>query len=707
MVKTLYIMATEPNSGKSTITLGLMQLFVRHIHKVAFFRPVIEDTRPDELDHDIDLILQRFNLNIRYEDTYVTTYSEARDLITSGKTDLLLRKILLKYKELESEYDFILCQGTNFLGRHAAFQFDLNSEIAANLDIPVALTINGYGRAVEDIRTAARTSFELLREKHLEMVCAFVNRAALSPEQIRECRESLCNEIFCPNAPIFIIPEEIALSRPTMGDVQKWLNAKVLFGKNRLDNQIQDYSIAAMQAGNFLEHIKQGMLVITPGDRSDIVLASLASRYSYTTPDIAGLLLTGGFTPQETVASLLKGISRAPLPILSVPEPTYPALERLLTIKPRIAPGDYRKINTALSLFERNVDTEALTNRIINRTSSRITPMMFEFKLLEQAKRHKMRIVLPEGEEERILKAAETICQREVVDLILLGNKTIIDRKITEMGLELPGAQYVQPLDSPEYEDYVQTYYEMRKAKGISLDEARDKMADPTTFGTMMVYKNAADGMVSGSITTTAHTIRPAFEIIKTKPGFSIVSSIFLMCLQDRVLVFGDCAVNPNPTEEQLADIAISSAHTAKTFGITPRVAMLSYATGASGKGEDVDRVIAATKLTKKRAPELLLEGPIQYDAAIDPEVARTKAPQSQVAGKATVFIFPDLNTGNNTYKAVQRAANAIAIGPVLQGLNRPVNDLSRGCTVPDIINTVMITAIQAQAEKGLRPFKE
>ncbi|HEU6436709.1 MAG TPA: phosphate acetyltransferase, partial [Nitratidesulfovibrio sp.] len=350
----------------------------------------------------------------------------------------------------------------------------------------------------------------------------------------------------------------------------------------------------------------------------------------------------------------------------------------------------------------RCVDSQELGRRLINRKSSRITPMMFEFNLIERAKQNRMRIVLPEGVEERVLRAADILARREVADIILLGDADKVGSKVSELGLDLDGVQIIQPNLSPKFEEYAQTYFELRKHKGISIERARDTMNDVTYFGTMMVHKGDAEGMVSGSINTTAHTIRPAFEFIKTKPGFSIVSSVFLMCLKDRVLAFGDCAVNPNPTAEQLAEIAINAAHTARIFGIEPRVAMLSYSTGSSGKGADVEKVIEATRIAKERAPELLLEGPLQYDAAIDMDVARTKLPGSQVAGQATVFIFPDLNTGNNTYKAVQRAAGAVAIGPVLQGLNKPVNDLSRGCTVPDIVNTVAITAIQAQAEKGL-----
>ena len=307
------------------------------------------------------------------------------------------------------------------------------------------------------------------------------------------------------------------------------------------------------------------------------------------------------------------------------------------------------------------------------------------------AKADKKTIVLPEGEDPRTIEAAKKIVEEDLANLVILGNPDEID---------VPGATVIDPRNAEKHEEYASKFAELRAKKGVTIEQARAQVMDATYFGTMMVKKDDADGMVSGSINTTAHTIRPAFEFVKTKPGFSVVSSVFLMCLKDRVLAFGDCAVNPNPTAQQLAEIAIASAHTAQVFGIEPRVAMLSYSTGTSGKGADVDVVVEATRIAKEMAPDLALEGPLQYDAAIDPSVAKTKMPDSQVAGRATVFIFPDLNTGNNTYKAVQRAAGAVAIGPVLQGLNKPVNDLSRGCTVPDIVNTVAITAVQAAAEK-------
>jgi phosphate acetyltransferase len=331
--------------------------------------------------------------------------------------------------------------------------------------------------------------------------------------------------------------------------------------------------------------------------------------------------------------------------------------------------------------------------------STRMTPLQFEQELIDRAKADRRHVVLPEGNDDRILQAAEQLLRRGVVDLTILGGEEQVRARAAALGLDLGGARLVDPATSPWREEFAQTYYQLRKHKGVALTLARDSMVDVAYFGTMMVHAGLADGMVSGAAHTTAHTIRPAFEVIRTAPGTSIVSSVFFMCLADRVLVYGDCAVVPNPDAEQLADIAVSAAGTAAMFGIEPRIAMLSYSTGESGAGEDVDKVRKATTIARGQRPDLPIEGPIQYDAAIDPEVARTKLPGSPVAGRATVFVFPDLNTGNNTYKAVQRSARAVAIGPVLQGLRRPVNDLSRGALVADIVNTVAITAIQAQAE--------
>ena len=703
MANNLYITATESKSGKSAVVLGMMQLLLRDIRKVAFFRPIINRPVKEAVDHDTNLILTHFNLDIPVADTYAYSLQDARELINNGQHATLLENILKKYKQLEDSYDFVLCEGTDFLGKDAAFEFDLNADIAANLGCPVMVVANGQQKAAHEIIASTQLTIDLLDEKGLDIVAAVINRASVTDAERDEVISSLECKVNCTNPlAVYVVPEEPTLGKPTMGDVKKWLNAQVLYGHGRMETLVDDYVIAAMQIGNFLDYVTPGCLVITPGDRSDIILAGLATRLSGAYPDISGMLLTGGIQPAPNVHRLIEGWTGVPIPILSVKDHTYKTIQTLNELYGKIEPDNDRKINTALGLFERCVDSQELGRRLINRKSSRITPMMFEFNLIERAKQNRMRIVLPEGVEERVLRAADILARREVADIILLGDADKVGSKVSELGLDLDGVQIIQPNLSPKFEEYAQSYFELRKHKGVSIERARDTMNDVTYFGTMMVHKGDAEGMVSGSINTTAHTIRPAFEFIKTKPGFSIVSSVFLMCLKDRVLAFGDCAVNPNPTAEQLAEIAINAAHTARIFGIEPRVAMLSYSTGSSGKGADVEKVIEATRIAKERAPELLLEGPLQYDAAIDMDVARTKLPGSQVAGQATVFIFPDLNTGNNTYKAVQRSAGAVAIGPVLQGLNKPVNDLSRGCTVPDIVNTVAITAIQAQAEKGL-----
>jgi len=385
------------------------------------------------------------------------------------------------------------------------------------------------------------------------------------------------------------------------------------------------------------------------------------------------------------------------LPVLVTPGGTFETASNLAAVRGRLTAGSRTKLETALRVFHESVDTEALLTAIDVAESNVVTPLMFQYRVIERARADRRHVVLPEGDDERILRATAILLRLGVADLTLLGDDAAIRAKASLIGIDITGATVLSPYDPELVGVFSKEYTKIRAHKGMTEELAADIVCDVSYFGTMMVHMGMADGMVSGAVHTTAHTIRPSFEIIKTAPGTKIVSSVFLMCLSDQVLVYGDCAVNPDPTAQQLADIAISSASTATQFGIDPRVAMLSYSTGTSGTGADVDKVRAATDLVHELRPDLLAEGPIQYDAAVDPLVAATKLPNSRVAGRATVLIFPDLNTGNNTYKAVQRSANAVAIGPVLQGLNKPVNDLSRGALVADIVNTVAITAVQAQ----------
>lgn len=705
MSNNLFITATEARSGKSAICLGVMELLLRSVDKVAFFRPLI-NVEPDqkEKDNDIDLIASYYRLGgIPYHEMYAYTTSEASNLITLGKHEELFEGIFNRYKALERNYDFVLCEGTDLEGSTSAFEFDINAEIANNLSCPVLLVANSHDKTVDETLGSIEMSLDSLDEKGCKIVATIINRA--DPENTREIIKGLERKVLGDKQLIYAVPDEKSLGNPTVGEIVKILNAKVLYGEDQLKRHVHSFTVAAMQLRNFLKRIKRGTLIITPGDRADVIVACLSSVSSMSMPNIAGIMLTGDLIPEETICKLIEGFTHM-VPIISVETDTFQSARIVDNVHAVISPENTRKITKALEIFEKNVDVEQLGEKIIETQTHIVTPRMFEYGLLQRSRAHRQHIVLPEGNEERVLRAAEILLRREVVDLTLLGNEEAILKKITQLGLQLDGVSIIEIQKSNLYHDFVQTYYELRKHKDVTMEMARDIMSDVSFFGTMMVQKNVADGLVSGAAHTTQATIRPAFEIIKTKPGFSIVSSIFFMCMEDRVLVYGDCAVNPDPTAQRLAEIAINASQTAKTFGIEPRVAMLSYSTGESGKGENVEKVREATRIAKEMAkksePGLKIEGPIQYDAAVDPGVAEIKMPESDVAGNATVFIFPDLNTGNNTYKAVQRTAGAVAIGPVLQGLNKPVNDLSRGCTVTDIVNTVAITAIQAQAEKGL-----
>lgn len=701
MSKSLYIAATEARSGKSAIVLGVMQLLLTHLRKVAIFRPIIHDNLRGR-DHDIDLILRHFKLSQDYESTYAYTQSEATRLLNDGKHSLLMENILDKFKELEAKYDFVLCEGTDYLGGEAAVEFDINLDVVGNLGSPVLAVLNAMNSDEDEVCDLAIRTVDIFEEKGLDVISVMVNRA--SKKFSADLAERIRGKFKGDDKPlIYVLPDDKRLGNPTMKDVVKWLDCNVLYGRDRLETPIDNYVVAAMQIENFLKYVNEGSLIITPGDRSDIILGALSSRLSDAYPNVSGILLTGGIRPAMTIHHLIEGWKGVPLPILVAPGHTYKTAQVLRGLHGTIDPENQVKVLSAMGLFETCVDSHELQQKLVSTVSSRITPFMFEHNLLHKARECKQHIVLPEGTEDRILRAADILRRRDVVNLTLLGNENEVRQAASAIDIKLDGIEIVDPVKSEHFDRFVDEYLELRKHKCIVKDDARDRMSDPTYFGTMMVYAGVADGMVSGSVTTTAQTIRPAFEFIKTKPGVSIVSSVFLMCQNDKVMAYGDCAVNPNPDAQQLAGIAISSAHTASIFGIDPKVAMLSYSTGESGKGMSVDKVKEATKMIREMAPDLAVEGPLQFDSAVDPEVAAELMPDSNVAGKATVLIFPDLNTGNNTYKAVQRSQpDSVAIGPVLQGLRKPVNDLSRGCSVRDVVNTVAITAIQAIAEKEL-----
>ncbi len=694
MSKGIYVATLEPNSGKSIIVLGLMRMLLGKTPKVGYFRPIIEHDTTGARDNHINTVTSFFDIPISYKDTYAYTRHEVLDLYNRGKAGDVINKVIEAYKSLETQFDFILVEGTDFSHENSSLELDINLLISKNLGLPVIMVAQGGDNAVDDILENVQLAYNTFKED-VNVISIIANKIA--PNDVSVLKEKLTKRI-TDATEIAVIPKIKSLASPTIKEVIKTLGGKVLFGKHAINNQAQHYSVGAMQLRNYLTHLKANALVITPGDRADIILGALQANSSKNYPKISGIVLTGGLIPEAPILKLIEGLSSV-VPIISVQQGTFNVTNSIGKIKSRIYAENTEKIEVSISTFEKYVDTKKLAEALIGFKSKTITPRMFQYNLLQRALKHKKHIVLPEGHDARVLKAAARLLEQQVVGLTLIGELSIIKTILTEedISLQLEHLNIVSPQQSPNFDDYVQTFYELRKHKNINLDMARDAMADVSYFATMMIYKGHADGMVSGAAHTTAHTLRPALQFIKTKPGVNIVSSVFFMCLEDRVSVFGDCAINPNPNAEQLAEIAVSSARTAENFGIHPKVALLSYSSGASGKGEDVDKVRQATEIAKTKAPDLKIEGPIQYDAAVDMRVGKSKLPNSDVAGQASVLIFPDLNTGNNTYKAVQRETGALAIGPMLQGLNKPVNDLSRGCTVDDIYSTVIITAIQAQ----------
>ena len=693
MADNLYIASLEPHSGKLVVTLGIMEMLSCRINRLGFFRAISPVAA--EKDSHIKLISSRFNVSLEPEQMVGVTYDQARSWIAAGEERHLFREIVRKFKAAEETCDFLLCEGPDITHLSDAFEFGISIRIARELGTPALYVSSALGLSLTKLLENLKVAEKTFKQLQCPLLVILVNRVtpALMDEAATMVKEQCSTDI-----PIDLMPEIERLNRPTMEEIIEELQADWFGGPRAgLKRDVLDFKVAAMSPANFLDYIEKDDLIITPGDRPDIIFTTLAAITSKNYPSPAGILLSGNLTPADSVVHVLEGIDDMPIPIYRVPSDTYRTVMRATAVTGKLRPDNEHKVARALGLFESSVDIPALEERIRLTPSTTMSPLMFEYSIFQQAKKDRKHIVLPEGDDERILQAAEILRLRDVVDLTILGREDVIKTKAAMLGLKLESVQFINPETSDLRNEFAETFYELRKHKGITMDNAHDVMTDVSYFGTMMVYKDMVDGMVSGAAHTTTHTIRPAFQFIRTPPDVLLVSSVFLMCMDTRVLVYGDCAINPNPNAQQLAEIAISSANTARLFGIDPIIAMLSYSSGDSGAGNDVDQVREAVQIARKRRPDLKIDGPIQYDAAIDATVASKKMPESEVAGRATVFIFPDLNTGNNTYKAVQRSSGAVAIGPVLQGLNKPVNDLSRGCLVPDIVNTVAITAIQAQ----------
>lgn len=683
-ISAIYVASPEGDTGKSTIALGILHRLAATVARVGVFRPI---TRISEgRDYILELLLSHTTAGLPYEECVGVSYQQLHD-----DPDAALGDIVDRFHHVADRCDAVLIVGSDYTDVATPSELSMNARIAANLGAPVVLAVKAKDRTPAQVEQVVELCMGEIAAQHAYTAAVVVNRC--DPAQMPDVAAALSD------LPLrsYVLPEEPLLVAPSVAELQAAVEGTVVKGDPALlVREAQDVLVAGMTAEHVLERLTEGVAVITPGDRSDVVLAVLSAHAAEGFPSLSCVILNGGLPLHPAIDALVAGLGLR-LPVLQTRFGTFETASRVAATRGRMTMESPRKVDTALALMDTYVDTADLLAQLAIPIPTVVTPQMFTYQLLDRARADRKRIVLPEGDDDRILKAAGRLLKRNVADLTILGEEQQVRARAAELGVDLSDAVILDPQRSELCDRFAEQYAEMRKHKGVTVEQARETIHDVSYFGTMLVHNDMVDGMVSGARHTTAHTVRPAFEIIRTLPDVSTVSSIFFMCLAHEVLAYGDCAIVPDPTAEELADIAISSARTAAQFGIEPRVAMLSYSTGTSGSGADVDKVRKATDLVRSREPELLVEGPIQYDAAVEPSVAATKMPDSQVAGHATVLIFPDLNTGNNTYKAVQRSAGAIAIGPVLQGLNKPVNDLSRGALVEDIVNTVAITAIQAQ----------
>jgi phosphate acetyltransferase len=699
MEKKIYIAATENRSGKSFITIGLINALQAIIPNVGYMKPIGQTNSKvtGGIDQDALLIKKVFGLSDRDTDINPATMNDAVD-----NKETLFEKIFESYGKIASGKDVVIIEGTDYTSTIAALEFDINAEIALNLNAPVLLVARGFGRTVEAIVRSVAECADSFREIGCNLIGVVANQFELKnyAENVALLRELLEKK----GIPFFgTVAHNPILSGPRLREVWKELNAEIVYKGDDLSKVVTDVKVLAMMPENALNYLKDkdGCLLITPGDRIDLIFTAMIAQKSFQFPRFSGVILTGGLLPGENARKLLDGIADAGLTVLSVADDTYSTAMKINQISGELTLEDTEKLEIVKNAVERNIDFTRIHVQLGEVSREITTPRMFQYRILEKAKSALKSIVLPEGTEGRILQATEELVRRKVCSICLIGNEEKVREAAKRVGANIEGAKIIDPLTVEQSlsNEYAETYYQLRKHKGVTREMAIDGMLDPLYFATMMVYKGHADGLVSGSTHSTAETLGPVLRIIRSRRDISLASSIFFMCMPENILIYGDCALVENPTSEQLADIAITSAETAGVFGIKPFVAMLSYSTGASGKGKDVEKVREAATIAQKKRPDLAIEGPLQYDAATSEEVARVKIHDSKVAGRATVYIFPDLDAGNTAYKAVQRSAKIIAIGPIVQGLNKPANDLSRGATVQDIVYTVAVTAVQAQQE--------
>ena len=690
-IKSIMVISRVPKSGMRITLMGLISMLKQEVQDIALLKPIVSDKK--EYGEDIEFFTNYFKLTQKPKNSYGISVSKIKKEIARDNIKNIYETLLEQYEALLNRYDFVLCEGVQSLELEEFLDFDINFEIAKNLQIPVIEIVNGYQERFETIKENITYIIHQSQKEGVQLLGIFVNRVS---NDILQKLKDMSVEV-----PLFLLPEIKELNKPTLLDIIKQTNAKLITtDRGMLERVVEQTKIATMMLDNYLNYLENGDLIIVSGDRSDIIVGTFVASLSNYYPSITGIIVTGGIIPNANISKLLEGTNIPALPILALHTNTQESVMLLESVSPQITTDSHQKIALANGIFSEYIDLNLLKKHLSLPQPKYMTPIRFTHMLYTKAKLLKSNILLPESEDERVLRAVDRVLKLGLCDITFLGDPIEIKHKSTLLGLDLSMATIINPKKSKYKDEFIEIFYQLRKEKQIVKAMARELMSRTNYFATMMLYLGYVDGIVSGATHTTRETIKPAFEIIKTRKGVDIISSLFFMLVNNRVLVYADCAINPNPSSKELAQIAINSANIAKSLGIEPKIAMLSYSSGTSGIGEDVEKVRTATQIVKQKEPTLLIEGPIQYDTAIDKKVAHQKMPNSKVAGEATVFIFPDLNTGNNTYKAVQRSANAIAIGPILEGLNKPVNDLSRGCLIEDIINTIAITAIQAGATK-------
>jgi len=679
-MRAYFVAATQPNVGLTSVSLGLLRALQRRGLKVAFVKPVTKrtaETEPSVLF--ARSICQAANTPDPLPMSLVT------QRVTSGKTDELLEDIVSLAMSCTDGADVLLVEGIH-ADPSRAFIPRLSGDIARSLQADVVLVASGA-----DAQGIAQASYMIaqVRNSARNVVGVIFNRAAADFDEAAVVAQ-------LDGVPIWGVVENNAkLSAPRTIDVARHLGAEVMIEGDIASRRVLETVLCARSVSEVIPRLKPGALVVSAGDRDDVILATALAASNGV--ELAGLVLTHHSFITPRIERFGSRAFHSGLPVLRTDGDSYETAARISRLPLAVPPDDLSRMNTVIDSVAEQIDGEAISNGLNRANSTRMSPPAFRYQLMQKARAANKRIVLPEGDEPRTIRAAVICTEKGIARCVLLGKRKVIQSVADALGIELPqGLEILEPHQIAE--KYVAPMVALRKSKGLTPSQAMMALEDTVVLGTMMLAVDEVDGLVSGAVHTTASTVRPALQLIRTAPGSSIVSSCFFMLMPEQVLVYADCAVNPDPTAEELAEIAKQSADSALAFGIDPKVAMISYSTGESGSGDDVVKVRAATALAKSRWPELVIDGPMQYDAATVSEVAAQKAPGSAVAGQATVFVFPDLNTGNTTYKAVQRSANVVSVGPMLQGLRKPVNDLSRGALVDDIVFTIALTAIQAQA---------